>query len=164
MRSCLQTPSKVAKVKFLNEMACCSCLFSAFFIYGYYLTVIYFLMSRLFLKFLKFWKFNCPDKKNRGWNTSRPLFSNLLWFSFFIFLDDFRNFNFHLHTRPFFYFVICQNEVFLWLSTSQLSRSFKVEFAQPLSDNTLQWYPSSLCNSTSKYSLKSFSDMAPCTT
>jgi len=80
MRSCLQTLSKVAKVKFLNGNGL---LLHVYFCFLYLWVLSYrnlFLMSRLFQKFLKFFENSTgPDKKKTEAGT-RPGLYFLIFF------------------------------------------------------------------------------------
>ena len=146
-------------------MACCFMFIFCFLFYGYYLTLIFLAVKTIseIFEILKIQLF--LTRKTEAGTRPSLYFLIFFWFCFFIFLDDFRNFNFHLgHTTIFTLSFVKMRCFFDYRLHSWVALS-RLEFAQPLSDNTLQWYPtSSLCNSTSKYSLKSFSDMAPCTT
>ncbi len=82
-----------------------------------------------------------PDKKNRGWNTSRPLFSDLLLIWFLHLLRRFQKistFTLVLTVSP----LVIRDQVFLltidFTAEAFFQRMNPPNFSQ---NNTLQWYP-----------------------
>ena len=119
----------------------------------------------LYVSNLFFENSTSPDKKKRGWNTSRPLFSNLLLIWFLHLLRRFQKFQLSPWSHDHFHLVICQNQVFLltidFTAESLFQGRNSPNLCQVIACNGIHIIAFQL---NIKYSLKSFRDMAPCTT